>query len=104
MTGDLASSGHLQLGLMLGAGGHHLRTPRMEAAARGRIQRARHFARQHDFIPPLVRMGGQRRREQRLRVGMLRGSGHLARVTDLDDATRYMTAITWLMWATAARS
>src|SRR5437588_528014 len=71
--------------LLFGAARHRMQTPRMKAAAGRRIQRAWHFASQDDFVLPLVRMARQGGREQRLRVGVLRGAGERARLSLLDN-------------------
>src|SRR5437868_11446001 len=62
-----------------------MRATRVKAATRWRIQRARNLAWQDDFLAPLVGVGWQCRREQRLGVGMLRRAGESARLAALDD-------------------
>src|SRR5438046_1629043 len=49
----------LQLGLLLGAAGHDLGTARVEAAACGRVERARDLAHEHDPVARFIGMGGQ---------------------------------------------
>ena len=57
----------LQRRALDGAARHRVRAARVEAAAGRRVERARHLARQHDLLAPLVGMARQGRREQRLR-------------------------------------
>src|SRR5438552_8731517 len=52
---------------------HRERTTRMEVASRGRIDRRRYLAAENQVLARRVRVGGQRRREERLREGMERG-------------------------------
>src|SRR5207245_990039 len=80
MAGDQAAALLTEGRLFGGAVGHGERTPRVETAAAGRIERARHLAGENDLVTPLVQMHGKRRGEERLRVGMLRGHSHRFRV------------------------
>src|SRR5438067_9898885 len=85
MAGDPPTLDCHERRLLFGATRHRMQTPRMKAAAGRRIQRAWHFASQDDFVLPLVRMARQGSREQRLRVGVLRGAGERARLSLLDN-------------------
>ena len=58
---------------------HHKRAARMKGAPRRRIQRRRHLPRQHNLLPLPPGMRRQRRRNQRLRIGMLRVGEQLHR-------------------------
>src|SRR6266487_4300455 len=68
MAGDQAAALLTEGRLFGGAVGHGERTPRVEAAAAGRIERARHLAGANDLVTPLVQLHGKRRGEERLRV------------------------------------
>src|SRR5262249_55167024 len=73
VTGHAMTRGDLgELRLLRGAAQHGKRTARMEVASSRRVERAGDLARQHDLVPRLVRMRGQRRREQGLGVRMER--------------------------------
>src|ERR1700674_1417465 len=85
VTGDEAACDIGELWLLLRAARHRVGTARVKAAAGGRPQRARHLAGEDDLVAPLVGMGWERRREQRLGVGMLRRAGEGASVALLDD-------------------
>src|SRR6266478_8643447 len=54
---------------------HRVRAARVEAAAGRRVERAGHLAGEDDLLAPLVGMARQRRRKQRLRIGMLGRAG-----------------------------
>src|SRR5438034_11524162 len=74
-----------ELRLLLRPARHHERAPGMETAARWRVERARDLAAEHDLLARLVRMGRQRRREQRLRVGMQWRAAELEAVRHFDE-------------------
>jgi hypothetical protein len=84
MAGDEATFDVAELRLLLPAARHRVRAARVEAAAGGWVQRARHLAGKDDLLAPLIGMGRQSRRKQRLGVGMLRRTGESARVPGLD--------------------
>ena len=75
VAAHLAPERRAQRRHVLRAARHHLRAARVEAAAGRRVDRARHLAGQDDLLAHLVGMRGQRGREQRLRVGVLRIGG-----------------------------
>jgi hypothetical protein len=65
---------------------HHNFAPgHVEAAARGRIDRARHIAFEDDALPRRLGVGDRYRRQQRLGIGVLRAGEEVALVGDLDD-------------------
>ena len=76
-----------QRGLLLGAEVLRLPAPGAEAAARRRVDRARHVALEHDALAgPLARgVGHRHRRQQRLRVRVRRAPVDRLAVPDLDD-------------------
>ena len=105
VAGDDPPAEIAQFRLLLGAPRHRLRTARVEAAAGRRVERARHFAGQDDLLAALVGMARQRRREQRLRYRDASARSASARASPVSTILpRYMTAIVWLICATAARS
>src|SRR5436309_360693 len=64
---------------------HRVRAARVEAAAARRRERARHLARHDDLVPLLVGVGRQRRREERLGIGVPGCGGDGLGGADLDD-------------------
>jgi hypothetical protein len=86
ITRHLVPGGHLgELGLLLWAARHGEGAARMEATAGWRVERAGHFATEHDVLPLLIGVGGERGGEERLGVGMKRLVTQLEAVGDLDD-------------------
>src|SRR2546425_93983 len=93
MAGDLVSGRlFVQQWLLLGADRGGVRTARMEATARRRIERAGHLALHDDLVARVVRMRRQRVGEQDLRVGMegvrveLLAGGRLHELAQIHDA------------------
>ena len=64
---------------------HRMRAARMKAAARWRIEGARHFAADGQLFVSLVGMRRQSRGEQGLGIGMQRLGAQLEAVGELDD-------------------
>ena len=67
---------------------HAVRAAQVEGAARGLGDGAGHFAAQHRAARGLVDVRQRHRREQRLRVGVQRVSGQVARVRQFDDLAK----------------
>jgi len=57
----------------------------METTTSGRVERARHLAREDDLVAALVGMARQGRREQCLGIGVLRRARQGAGIAALDD-------------------
>src|SRR6266446_2901567 len=71
--------------LLFRASGHCVWAAWVEAAAGRRVEGTRHLAAEDDLPPRLVGVRGQRRREQRLGVGVEWGGAELEAVGHLDE-------------------
>ena len=69
---ELAGENLPQHGLFPGAAVEGIGAAGVEAAARGRVDRARHIPAQDDALFRRIRVGHRHRREQRLGIGVLR--------------------------------
>src|SRR4029077_10694705 len=85
VAGDQAALLRRKPRLLAAAPIHHARAAGMEAAARRRGERAGNLAAQHDLAPARAGIERQRRREEGLRVRVLRAQRHIAGGAELDD-------------------
>src|SRR6266446_4268725 len=86
MASDVVAGEDLaDLGLLLGAALEGVGAAGVEAAARGRVDRARHIAFEDDALSRRLWVGDRDGREQRLGVGVLRAGEEGALVGELDD-------------------
>ena len=80
-------------------------TAGMEAATRGRLDRARHVAGEDDALATRGGIGNRHRRQQRLGVRVLRAREQTRACRRVSTILpRYITATRWLMCSTTARS
>src|SRR5271167_3585993 len=85
MTGDEPPFDLHESRLLRGATRHRVRAARVKAAARWRVERARHLARENDLLAPLIGVARECCGKQRLGVGMFWCTGQGAGVAALDD-------------------
>jgi len=86
VAGDVVAGEDLaHLRLLLRAALEGVGAAGVEAAARGRVDRARHVALQDDALARRLGVGNRDRRQERLGVGVLRAGEEGALVGELDD-------------------
>src|SRR5439155_17122477 len=87
VTGDEAAGLRVQRRFVAAAPIHHVGAPGVKPAARRRRERTRNLAAQDDLLRAPAGVERQRRRAQRLGLGMLRATRDLPRRAHLPDAT-----------------